>query len=128
MVTEATDAGTYQKPIDVTYTTNGYTMKDVLNYEYTIKKAPLTITAKSCSRNYGEENPEFKFDFEGFMNGEDEKVLTNGPTATTKATLKSPVGEYEIVASGAEAKNYTFEYQNGTLAVNKAPLKVSEKP
>ena len=125
MVTEATDAGTYQKPIDVTYTTNGYTLKDVLNFEYTIRKALLTITAKSCTRNYGEENPEFKFDFEGFMNGEDEKVLTNDPTATTKATLKSPVGEYEIVASGAEAKNYTFEYQNGTLAVNKAPLIVS---
>ena len=125
METEAVDAGTYQKPIDVTYTTNGYTLKDVLNYEYTIRKASVTVTAKSCTRNYGEENPDFKFDYDGFMNGEDEKVLTNDPTATTKATIKSPVGEYEIVASGAEAKNYTFEYQNGTLTVTKAPLTVS---
>ena len=35
--TEAIDAGTYQKRIDVTYTTNGYNIKDVLDYEYTIK-------------------------------------------------------------------------------------------
>ena len=115
--TEAVDAGTYQKRIDVTYTTNGYSIKDVLNYEYTIKKAPLTITAESCSRNFGEENPEFKFIYDGFVNDEDEKVLTKEPTATTKATVNSPTGEYDIVVSGAEAKNYNISYVNGKLTI-----------
>ena len=115
--TEAVDAGTYQKRIDVTYTTNGYSIKDVLNYEYTIKKALLTITAESCSRNFGEENPEFKFIYDGFVNDEDEKVLTKEPTATTKATVNSPTGEYDIVVSGAEAKNYDISYVNGKLTI-----------
>ena len=115
--TEAKDAGTYQKRIDVTYTTNGYNIKDVLDYEYTIKKAPLTITAESCSRNYGEENPEFRFIYDGFVNDEDEKILTKEPTATTKATVDSPAGEYDIVVSGAEAKNYDISYINGVLTI-----------
>ena len=115
--TEAIDAGTYQKRIDVTYTTNGYSIKDVLNYEYTIKKAPLTITAESCSRNFGAENPEFKLLYDGFVNDEDEKVFTKEPTVTTKATIDSPVGEYDIVVSGAEAKNYEISYVNGVLTI-----------
>ena len=115
--TEAKDAGIYQKRIDVTYTTNGYNIKDVLDYEYTIKKAPLTITAESCSRNYGEENPEFRFIYDGFVNDEDEKILTKEPTATTKATVDSPAGEYDIVVSGAEAKNYDISYINGVLTI-----------
>lgn len=123
--TETADAGTYNKRLNVIYTTNDYSLTDVLDYEYTIQKAPLTITAKSCSRSYGEENPEFQFDFDGFMNDEDEKVLTKEPTALTKATAKSNVGEYDIIISGAEAKNYEISYVNGTMTVTKAPLTVS---
>ena len=122
--TEAVEVGTYQKPIEVTYQTNSYSMKDVLKYEYTIKKAPLTITSKSYSRSYGEENPEFKYDFEGFVNGEDEHVLTKEPIATTKATTKSSIGEYDILLSGAEAKNYDFKYNSGTLTITQAPLTI----
>ncbi len=123
--TEAIDAGTYQKLLDVTYETNGYSLKDVLNYEYTIKRAPLTITAKSLTRSYGEENPEFQFVFDGFVNGEDEKVFINEPTATTNAAVNSAVGEYEITVSGAEAKNYEISYVKGTMTIEQAPLWIS---
>ena len=37
---------------------------------------------------------------------DDESVLIKKPKATTTATKDSPVGEYVIVVSGGEAKNY----------------------
>ena len=124
--TEAIDAGTYQKRIDVTYTTNGYSIKDVLKYEYTIKKAPLTITAESCSRDFGTKNPEFKLLYDGFVNDEDEKVFTKEPTVTTNATIDSPAGEYDLVVSGAEAKNYEISYVNGILTIVPAQQSVGD--
>ena len=33
------------------------------------------------------------------------------------ATANSPVGTYEIVVTGGEAKNYTLNYVNGTLTI-----------
>ena len=98
----------------------------MLNYEYTIKKAPLTITAESCSRNFGAENPEFKLLYDGFVNDEDEKVFTKEPTVTTKATVNSPVGDYDIVVSGAEAKNYVISYVNGVLTIVPAQQAVGD--
>lgn len=115
--TEAVDAGTYQKRLEVTYQTNGYSINDILNYEYTIKKAPLTITARSYTRYYGKENPEFEVRYQGFVNGEDEKALSKEPIASTKATISSPAGEYAIEVSGAEAKNYEMSYVNGILTI-----------
>ena len=122
--TETADAGTYNKRLAVIYTTNDYSLTDVLDFEYTIQKAPLTITVKSCSRSYGEENPEFQFDFEGFVNDEDEKVLTKEPIASTNATAESNVGEYEITVSGAETKNYEITYVNGTLTITQAQQEI----
>ena len=122
--TETAEAGTYQKRIDVTYTTNGYGLKDVLDLEYTIQKAPLIITVQSCSRKYGEENPEFQFEFEGFVNDENERVLIKEPTVITKATADSNVGEYEIKVSGAEAKNYDITYVGGILTITQAQQKI----
>ncbi len=68
METSVINAGTYTKHMNLTYKTNGYKIKDVLDYSYTIKKAPLTITAQSCTREEGEDNPEFQFDYDGFVN------------------------------------------------------------
>ena len=115
--TEAMDAGTYQKRLEVTYQTNGHSINDILNYEYTIKKAPLTVTARLYTRYYGKENPEFEVSYKGFVNGEDEKALSKEPIASTKATISSPAGEYAIEVSGAEAKNYEMSYVNGILTI-----------
>lgn len=124
--TDAVDAGAYEKRLEVTYQTNGYTINDILNYEYTIKKAPLTITARSYTRYYGEENPEFRVRYKGFVNNEDEKALTKEPRATTKATISSPAGEYAISVSGAEAKNYEMSYVNGVLTILPTPVDVAD--
>ena len=88
-----------------------------VNGTLTISPAPLTITAKDCSREKGQENPDFEVMYDGFKNGETETVLPQMPTVTTTATIDSEVGTYDIEVSGAEALNYTISYINGILTV-----------
>jgi len=84
----------------------------------TIEPVPLTFTAKSYTRNIGEPNPEFEITYPTFRNREKaEEVLIHEPVAECDATPTSPAGEYEIRVSGAEARNYVFEYVSGTLTV-----------
>lgn len=42
------------------------------------------------------------------------------PNVETTATISSNVGAYPIIPSGAEAQNYTFNYERGTLTITKA--------
>lgn len=91
----------------------------------TIDKAALTVKANSYSRVMGEANPAFEVTYSGFRNRETVEVLTKQAIATCEATPDSPVGEYEIVPSGAEAENYEFIYTPGILTVE-APVGVRD--
>ena len=108
--------GTYPISIDKgTITTLGL---QLVNGTLTVAPAELTITAKSYTRNKGEENPEFEVTYKGWRNRENaEKALTMMPTITCDATAESEGGEYEIRVSGAVAPNYTITYVSGTLTV-----------
>lgn len=86
----------------------------------TIEPALLTVSVGNYEREEGEENPVFEILYEGFKNGEDVTVLASCPVATTDATKESPAGSYEIVVSSGEARNYTFNYVNGTLIVTQS--------
>ena len=66
------------------------------------------------------ENPEFVITYTGWKLNENESVMTKKPTATTTATKDSPVGTYDIVVSGGEARNYELKYQNGVLTVTES--------
>ena len=92
----------------------------------TITKAPLTISAGNYSKIEGEENPTFEATYSGFKNNETEKVLTKRPTITTTATKTSSVGEYPVIVSGAEARNYDISYIDGVLTIMKDPNKFDE--
>ena len=100
------------------------------NYEISYEQGELTITKRPlkatshCSREYGEENPQFPLEYDGFVNYEDASVITTKPTASTAATRRSNVGEYPITLRGGEAKNYEISCIPGTLTVTKAPLTV----
>ena len=110
-----TPAGTY--PIEVkmgTIVTTGVELREGV---FTITPAVLTVTAKSYTRNMGEQNPEFEITYKGFRNKETAEVLTKQPIVTCVATADSPGGVYDIIVSGGEAQNYTFTYVNGTLTV-----------
>ena len=81
---------------------------------------PVTITAKSYSRKYGEENPNFEYTSEG-------ATLIGTPGITCDATVMSTVGEYSIIISKGTVTNYNDHYINGVLTITKAPLTITAK-
>ena len=88
----------------------------------TVAKAPLAVTAGSTSRIVGQANPTFTVSYSGFVNGDTAGSLATAPTASTTATISSPVGAYPITASGGVSSNYSFSYIDGVLTINSAPI------
>lgn len=116
------DVGSYEEIIPVTFTKGEESFTANIPYKYTIEPVKLKVKVNNASRTYGELNPDFTLSYSGFVNGEGESVLTSNPVAATIANEKSAVGSYPITISGGKAKNYTFEYEQGELIVNKASL------
>ena len=125
MPTLHSEVGTYEEVIPATFTNGEETFTAYIPYSYTINPVKLTAKVNDASRVYGEENPTFTVSYTGFVNSEKESVFTTKPSITTTANAKSGVGTYPITISGGEAKNYTFEYEEGTLTVKKAPLTIN---
>ena len=124
MPTLHSDVGTYEEIIPATFTNGDETFTAQMPYSYTIKPVKLTAKVSDASRVYGEDNPTFSISYTGFVNSETASVLTTKPVARTTATANSGIGTYPITVSVGEAKNYTFNYEDGTLTVNKAPLTI----
>ncbi|MEQ7800927.1 putative Ig domain-containing protein [Pedobacter sp. ASV1-7] len=86
----------------------------------------LTITADNQEKFAGAAIPPFTASYSGFANGETQTVVTTKPVLSTTATAASPVGTYDINASGAVAANYTFKYVKGVLTIKPgAPTDIS---
>ena len=79
---------------------------------------PVTVTAKSYTRKYGDANPVFEYTTEG-------AELKGEPVITCEATVTSPVGEYPIIISKGTVENYNDHYVNGVLTIEAAPLTIS---
>lgn len=90
----------------------------------TIAKAPLTIGVNNETITYGDAKPEFVFTYSGFVNNEDETVLSESPIATCE---ESNFGVHNIVISGGQSDNYDISYANSTLTIDKAPLTIGVK-
>ena len=97
---------------------------DVL-YEYSITKKPLFVKIENHQRLYGEPNPSsFSYSIDGFVDGEDENQLLSPVKCETTASIQSPVGSYPITCNPS-ALNYSFEIQQGTLNIQKAPIDIA---
>ena len=96
-------------------------------FTLTVNKATLTITANNKSMIYGDDVPTFDVTYSGFKNDDTSAALTSQPTATSTATKNSVVGTYSIIPSGGSSDNYMFDYVDGTLTINKAPLTITAK-
>lgn len=122
------DVGTYEHYIPVTYTNDFESFTVNIKYNYTIKPISLVVTADNVSREYGDDNPEFTLSYSGFINNDNETIITNNPTIYTTATKTSNVGDYPIIITGGDAPNYELVHENGTLSITKAQLsgKVSD--
>lgn len=117
------DAGVY----DITVSggvANNYEFTEYQSGVLTVTQAPLTINVQNAVRKYGDNNPTFLFTCSGFKNNDTEESLQTMPVVTTSASPVSEVGTYDITADSAEAKNYTFIYEKGTLTIEKAPLTI----
>ncbi|MVN90635.1 T9SS type B sorting domain-containing protein [Mucilaginibacter sp. HME9299] len=119
----ASKAGNY--PIRVTGAAAESYNITYTNAVLTVSKAPLRIVAVAETRAYGSENPPFSVTYTGFVNGENETVLTQLPTIKTTATAKSPVGRYSITPSGATAVNYAITHSSAPLTITKATLTIT---
>lgn len=115
-----TSVGFHDFGISLTLSNNLWDVNVNIPYSYSVTPALLTIIANDASRKYGTENPELTCSFFGFKNGETKEVLTRMPSVETTATRESNVGTYPIIPTGAEAQNYTFNYERGTLTITKA--------
>jgi len=113
--TETSPVGTYPIVIKKGSVTNSG--DTYVNGTLTITKAPLTVTAQSITREYGEENPKLECTYSGFKNEDTAENLTTQPFIVTTATSMSSVGTYDIIVSGGEAQNYEFNYVAGTLTI-----------
>ena len=124
MPTLHSEVGSYEVTIPVTFTKGEVSFTTNIAYTYTIEPVKLKAKAVNMSRAYGEPNPDFTVSYSGFINSDDENVLTTPPAVSTKANVKSAVGTYPLTVSGGEAKNYTLEYESGELTINKASLNI----
>ncbi len=111
-------AGSY--PINVAVVPDSNLEIVTVSGNYTINKAPLTVTVLSKTYKYNQEIEAVTYAIVGFKNGEDYDALTVLPTLSAAPAKGDSVGVYPIYISGAQADNYTFQYIHGTVTIVKA--------
>jgi len=82
--------------------------------------APIKVTAKSVSREYGEQNGTLEYEIS-------ESSIGGTPVISCDATPSSPVGTYDIVIEKGTIEADTVTLFKGTLTVTKAPLTITAK-
>jgi len=87
-----------------------------------ITPAPLSITANSATRVYGNANPAFSATYSGLQGGENPTALAGALVLATPAIPASNVGNYAIIPSGQSSSNYTISYVDGNLGITPGSL------
>ncbi len=124
-----TGVGAYSGVITASgQTATNYTITYVAG-NLTVTPAPLTITAESLTKTYGQTVTLADTDFttNGLVNSDFVSTvsLSSTGTAATATVAGSP---YAIIASGAVGSglsNYTITYDSGSLTVTPAPLTIT---
>lgn len=88
-----------------------------------IEKAPLCIRAKDKTITYGETLSDNGVEINGFVNNENETVLSGLNYAFDYAQF-SDIGTYTIIPMDAQAENYKITYENGVLTVQPKPVEI----
>jgi hypothetical protein len=84
---------------------------------FEIKKAPLNVKAEDMKRQYGNPNPDFILQYQGFLNQDNEQSIDKLPEIKCDASAYSKPGNYEIIPLNAIDDCYNFNYQAGSLEV-----------
>lgn len=90
----------------------------------TVTGIPLTVTANDNTITYGEDAAANGYTVTGFIDGEDESVLSGTVSYDFKSTAPYAVGTYqdEIIPKGLTSNNYSITYVNGDLTVVKKEI------
>ncbi|MBW6479408.1 MAG: T9SS type A sorting domain-containing protein [Bacteroidales bacterium] len=121
---DAINAGTYTIQPEGLSSTNyniGYTSATL-----TIEKAPLLVKADDKSKIYdGQVFDDFTVSYTGFVNIENEDVLSGELQFSGAANDAINVGSYTIIPFGLTATNYDIGFEEGTLDILKATLTIT---
>ena len=85
--------------------------------EFTIEKAPLTITARNKTIYYGEEPAHDGVEYAGFVGEDREGVLMGQLNYYFTYSKFMDIGEYSITVGGLISTDYEIEFRAGTLTV-----------
>ena len=102
-----------------------YNLEEISDGTLTITPASLTIKANNANRQYYDNDPVFSYTCNGFVNGDDESVLSYAPELSTTATLTSGVGTYDINVGETVSPNYMISYLSGILTITPRTLNAS---
>ncbi|MES2774959.1 MAG: MBG domain-containing protein [Bacteroidota bacterium] len=124
----AVNAGSYPiTPITTGLVATNYSFA-VVNGILSISKASLVVTAEDKNKPYdGLVYASFTSTFTGFVNGENETVVTGSVSYGGSAATAINAGSYSIfpIVSGLAATNYDFTTGNGTLSIDRVGLTVT---
>ena len=112
----AIDAGTHNATATISNT--NYAISGESDQTFIINKAQLTIKANDLTISVGM-TPDYTVTYTGFVNGENETVLTGKLEfkCAYSATVQNPEETYTITPTGLESNNYQITYAPGTLFV-----------
>ena len=118
--TWAKDVGNYYPVKLFAHFTGEHNFQAYVTFSYNILPAVLTASVKDTTIVYGEQIPDFKIEYTGFVANEDESVIFTSPEIMCNAQNGANAGSYLISLAGGHANNYIFSYIEGFLTIKKA--------
>ncbi|MGJ1345297.1 BspA family leucine-rich repeat surface protein, partial [Sphingobacterium spiritivorum] len=85
-------------------------------FKLTINKAALSVTANTLSKEYGTADPALTYTVTGFVNSDDQTVLTG----TLSRAAGETVGTYGIIQGTLNAENYIITYTGADFTITAA--------
>ncbi len=121
----ATNAGTYTAWAEAVIDATGCISTARTLVILTINQVALTLTAEDKAKIYGEADPTLTAIYSGFVNSENETVITG--TYSLSRALGEDIGPYTISvdASGLSANNYAISTETGTLTITAKELYIT---
>ena len=111
----------FKQPVYFSHYQSSAPTNQLLAYiEGTSSVDAITITAKNCTREYGDANPTFEYTISGGS-------ISGTPKITCSATKTSSVSTYTIMIEKGSVTNSNVTFVNGTLSITKAPLTITAK-
>jgi uncharacterized protein YjhX (UPF0386 family) len=128
--TATTNVGSYgytvgpTSGISINATERGYFINTTpVASSLTITPAPLTVSANTQTKVYGDADPAFTYTATGFKNGETSAVLTGSLARAAGETVAG--GPYAINQGTLTGTNYAISYTGANLTITPAPLAVT---